>query len=319
MNRSFQSRVFPFALTALICMLTIASALSGGFGRTFQASAAEASNALPPTVTVLPYDAETDGVVVFGQGFTPGGDVYLAIYDQMGRQLYENRWVTASYRLPAFYGGVLSDIDPEEAVFSPGGIVRESFTGLCGAAALVRALDNTTERWSGFQIVQPACASAAGPTVANGLLRPETLPMSVLNPAGATVANNLNTTAAPELNAISLTTAEGGIVVSGEGFTAGGRTYIAIYDQMGDKLYETRWSSATPAAVITGTRAEVPEAHPFTPSAGGDLFESFGGLCGAQVMVRAYDVTTAVWSNWLSVAPLCGSAPAQPVQGYGPH
>jgi len=108
-------------------------------------------------------------------------------------------------------------------------------------------------------------------------------------------------------------------VVSGEGFTAGGGIYIAIYDQMGAKLYETRFSAATPAAVVTGTRAEVPEAHPFTPSAGGKLFESFGGLCGAQVMIRAYDMQTAVWSNWLNVAPLCDSAPAQPVQGYGPH
>jgi hypothetical protein len=35
-------------------------------------------------------------VTVTGTDFTPGGRVYLAIYDQMGARRYETRWVTAS-------------------------------------------------------------------------------------------------------------------------------------------------------------------------------------------------------------------------------
>jgi hypothetical protein len=62
-------------------------------------------------------------------------------------------------------------------------------------------------------------------------------------------------------------------------------------------------------------RAEVPEAHPITQSLGGNLYETFGGLCGARVLIRAYDANTAVWSNWMTVAPLCELPPT----GYGPH
>src|SRR5688500_3434071 len=41
---------------------------------------------------------------VTGNGFTPGGRVYLAIYDQMGAQLYETRWSTAGLPLLALMG-----------------------------------------------------------------------------------------------------------------------------------------------------------------------------------------------------------------------
>ena len=36
---------------------------------------------------------------------------------------------------------------------------------------------------------------------------------------------------------------------------------------------------------------------------------------GARVLIRAYDANTAVWSNWMTVAPLCELPPT----GYGPH
>ena len=59
--------------------------------------------------------------------------------------------------------------------------------------------------------------------------------------------------------------------MTGEDFTAGGNVYIAIYDQMGAKLYETRWAEATPAVIVTGSRADVPEARQITPVTGGTL------------------------------------------------
>jgi len=190
----------------------------------------------------------------------------------------------------------------------------ESFTGLCGASAMIRALDNATESWSNWQVIQPACGSKAGAAVANDLLRSETLP--ALNPTSETIAADLNPFSAPGLLDISLTSVEGSVVVAGEGFTPGGRTYIAVYDLMGAKLYDTRWSTATESVEITGSRADVPEAHPVTKTTGGELFERFAGLCGATVMVRAYDVQTSLWSNFLEVAPYCGPVEAH---GSGPH
>jgi hypothetical protein len=90
--------------------------------------------------------------------------------------------------------------------------------------------------------------------------------------------------------------------VDGADFTAGGRVYLAIYDQMGARLYETRWTVATPALPV-----EVgPTGHEATGLRGGTVHQSFGQLCGATAMMRALDQATATWSNWVAVAPACG-------------
>jgi hypothetical protein len=316
MQRSRQSRAALFLMCSLLCLAAITGIVRGGVARGAEVPAGSLADLGAPSLTVLPYDEAEDVVTVTGQGFTPEGKVYLSIIDQMGKQLYEHRWVTASPRA-TYDAGIRSDFDSTIVFHAPGGELVAKFKGLCGASALIRALDDATERWTSFQVVQPPCASAAGPTIANGLLRPESLPMAALNPAGAAVANDLNTVSAPELHGVSLASVEGTIAVTGEGFAAGGRVYVAIYDQMGAKLYETRWVKATPAIDITGPRADVPEAHPITKPVGGELYAAFGGLCGAQVLIRAYDEQTALWSNWLITAPLCD----QPAvgQGYGPH
>jgi len=310
MNLSRRSRVVSFVICGLICLAILAGTVSGGVAKSAAVPATQPATVTAPSLTVLPYDEAEDVVTVTGQGFTPEGKVYLALYDQMGEQLYEHRWVTATAR-PTYDAGIRSDFDSTIVFHAPGGELVAKFKGLCGASALIRALDDASERWTSFQVVQPPCASAAGPTTANGLLRPDSLPIGALNPAGAAVANDLNTVSAPELLGVSLASVEGTIAVTGEGFAAGGRVYVAIYDQMGATLYETRWTEATPAVSINDVPAVLQITHP----SGGVLSETFGGLCGTEVLIRAYDQDTALWSNWLVTAPLCELAP----QGFGPH
>jgi hypothetical protein len=91
--------------------------------------------------------------------------------------------------------------------------------------------------------------------------------------------------------------------VAGEGFTPEGRVYLAVYDQMGAKLYETRWVVAT--AAVSKTIGGGEPGHAQNASPGGTLHEAFGNLCGATAMMRALDEGTAAWSNWLTVEPTC--------------
>jgi hypothetical protein len=97
--------------------------------------------------------------------------------------------------------------------------------------------------------------------------------------------------------------------VTGIDFTVGGRVYLAVYDQMGAKLFETRWVTAT---LTTTTRHHEPGDGLLPPTAvttpGGDVREAFAGLCGATAMIRAHDETTAIWSNWLPIQFACDSS-----------
>lgn len=109
--------------------------------------------------------------------------------------------------------------------------------------------------------------------------------------------------------------------VTGTDFTPGGQVYLAVYDQMGAKLYETRWVTASLATTV---RVHQPGDGPLERSLvvvpGGGLYEAFGQLCGTTAMMRALDEQTAVWSNWLTVEFACavdgGDGPYLPGQ---PH
>lgn len=314
MNRSRRPHASSNRPYRLLCVAIIAAIALSGFATRGWTARAEAL-APSPFLTNASDATSPDVFTVTGEGFTPKGKVYLAIYDQMGQQLYEHRWVTASRPVSSYEAGILNNRGSQDAVPSPGGALHESFRDLCGASALIRGYDYSTELWSNWLVVQPACTGAVSSTVANDLLRPTSLPMTVLDPAAPTVANDLDASPAPVLvGADSADKDPGTLTVSGEGFTGGGRVYVAIYDQMGAKLYETRWTAASPMVAITGPRADVPEANPIPKTSGGELRETFAGLCGAQVLIRAYDQRTAIWSNWLEAAPLC----PQP-RGYGPH
>lgn len=117
--------------------------------------------------------------------------------------------------------------------------------------------------------------------------------------------------AAPILSGVVNTTgAPGTVTVTGKGFTSGGAVSVALYDRWSAKLHETRFTTAVPA--FHGPNGSQDPAVGYSP--GGILSEAFGGLCGAPVMVRAYDWQTAQWSNWLDVE----STTASPAF-YGPN
>jgi hypothetical protein len=93
----------------------------------------------------------------------------------------------------------------------------------------------------------------------------------------------------------------GMVTVDGQGFTAGGRVYVAVYDQMGAKLYETRWVNAT--GPMPPFEAGVWNDQVADTTHYGAIHETFDHLSGANVMIRAYDATTETWSNWVAPNP----------------
>jgi hypothetical protein len=114
--------------------------------------------------------------------------------------------------------------------------------------------------------------------------------------------------AVPSLTDVSATTQTARLfTVTGKDFTAGGRVYLAIYDQMGAQLYETRWISASvPLLAAIGPTGH--EAASISGTGrGGTLREAFANLCGATAMMRAYDLETVTWSTWLTVEPACAA------------
>ena len=141
-------------------------------------------------------------------------------------------------------------------------------------------------------------AALGGPVGADHYRDPAPAPVSAPVP---TLTDASATTQTPTL-----------FTVTGADFTAGGRVYLAIYDQMGTKLYETRWVSASPTTTVMhhDPGEGLHEGYPVT-TVGGDVREAFGGLCGATAMMRALDEQTAVWSNWLPIHFACddGSGP----------
>jgi hypothetical protein len=84
-----------------------------------------ATHVLPGTTPLLiaPASVPAPGTALLtGQHFTPGGEVYIALYDQWGIELHETRWVTASVTV---YGANGSQ-DPASG-YLQGGTLRELF------------------------------------------------------------------------------------------------------------------------------------------------------------------------------------------------
>jgi hypothetical protein len=133
---------------------------------------------------------------------------------------------------------------------------------------------------------------------------------------------------------LSIAAAEGPpatmVRVAGEGFTPGGRVYIAVYDRWGVDVYENVWTTAADGTEqVTGNQDHNPgDALPGTvdevvalvsiavdgPNETQDPDQDFmpgvdqpiiGFTCGRDLMVRAYDQQIATWSNLLDVTALC--------------
>jgi hypothetical protein len=169
---------------------------------------------------------------------------------------------------------------------------------------MVRALDETTNVWSDWLTVNSNCAPAA--EIANDLNSSVKLPVAA--PSSYAIATGVLGDPPILIDATSSGADDGSIALAGFDFTAGHRVFIAVYDQMGAKLYQTRWLTATPHYAITGMSDVSPEAHPIISAEKGAFRASFPRFCGASVMIRAYDQSTETWSNWVDFDANCQSA-----------
>jgi hypothetical protein len=119
------------------------------------ANAAPDGQAFTPQISMANVTAIASGeVTVLGANFTPGGDVFIAIYDRWGAETYETRWTTASDNTFAANGSS----DPALG-FHPGGVVFETFDHLCEQTAMVRAYDQQTATWSNLMDIDTDCSS----------------------------------------------------------------------------------------------------------------------------------------------------------------
>ena len=121
------------------------------------------ANAPAPGPRLTDVSATTQTPALFtitGKDFTPGGKVYLAIYDQMGAQLYETRWINASLATTGWRHEPGDGVLGRTPVDIPGGARRESFALLCGATAMMRGLDEATATWSDWLPSNPPASTA---------------------------------------------------------------------------------------------------------------------------------------------------------------
>jgi hypothetical protein len=141
-------RVIRRPISFVLVLLFASALLPGG-----PASAAPSPGRAPFLAAAV---AAPGAIAIRGSGFTPGGRVYVALYDLWGAKLHQTRWTTAS---PALSGPDGSQ-DPA-AGYRPGGIVSERFDGLCGATLMARAYDETTQTWSAALDVDTSAFGAA--------------------------------------------------------------------------------------------------------------------------------------------------------------
>jgi hypothetical protein len=82
-------------------------------------------------------------ILVSGSGFTAGGDVFIGLYDQWGKQVHETRWVVASQSTYGLDGS----LDPAAGYVS-GGWINEVFAIDCRSDIMIRAHDRASESWT---------------------------------------------------------------------------------------------------------------------------------------------------------------------------
>ena len=93
MTRSCPRRRRLALLLALVGLVALGGTTAGAVAATDPAG---------PVLTGAAPIAQGPGTaMVTGEGFTPGGAVYVALYDRWGARLHETRWTTAD---PAVHG-----------------------------------------------------------------------------------------------------------------------------------------------------------------------------------------------------------------------
>jgi hypothetical protein len=95
------------------------------------------------TIDAAPSLEFPGSILVSGSGFTAGGDVFIGLYDQWGKQAYETRWVVASQ--PTY--GLDGSLDPAAGYVS-GGWVNEVFAIDCRSGIMIRAHDRASGIWT---------------------------------------------------------------------------------------------------------------------------------------------------------------------------
>jgi hypothetical protein len=140
----------PFRMRSFMGVVTITLAM---LFPTEPAIAAQVSGDVAPVLTAATATTVQPGtIVVAGKGFTPGGRVFIALYDGWGEQLLETRWVMASETV----SGPIGSLDPA-TMYVAGGVVFESYSDPCYHPVMVRAYDQATDSWSNVLDVVSGC------------------------------------------------------------------------------------------------------------------------------------------------------------------
>ena len=134
---------------SVVLLCTLTSLMAIGASTT---SATRLVSPVPTLTDAVATTPESGMVTVSGEGFSPGGQVYVALFDRWGATLHETRWVTAS---PTVYGRDGS-ADPAAGLHR-GGTLDEVFAHLCDSTPMVRAYDQETATWSNWLDVNPGC------------------------------------------------------------------------------------------------------------------------------------------------------------------
>src|SRR5262249_13957985 len=91
------SIVVALTLVGLMLVSTLSAGAAPGLGRSgFGGSVAAGGSTGPELTAALATDGAPGSIAVSGRYFTPGGRVYVALYDVWGATLYETRWTDAA-------------------------------------------------------------------------------------------------------------------------------------------------------------------------------------------------------------------------------
>lgn len=148
MSKSFAYRRV-LLLLALMSLMVVGNAAAGAAAAPGNTGS---SKALPTLSNGSPSPPVAGEVDVRGSDFTPGGRVFVAIYDRWDKAHFDSRWVRAA---AAQYGPNGSQ-DPALG-YVHGGDILASFILPCKSAPMVRAYDEQSGFWTQVMDVSPGC------------------------------------------------------------------------------------------------------------------------------------------------------------------
>ena len=159
----------------IVCLLFLVSLGLVGLPH---GSIAQTGTTFPSLTYAIASELPSALIRVSGDGFTPGGLVFIALHDQWGETLHETRWVIASSPDYGLYGsmdpaqgfrpgGTVGEVFDlfQETIYGPNGsmdpalgyVPAESAGASCGMALMVRAFDHQAQAWSNTLDVSVGC------------------------------------------------------------------------------------------------------------------------------------------------------------------